>query len=1073
MDPRERTAAPAAPSAAQTGEDLSLAHTVGGGLALSGRVEEIGHGQRVGRYVVLGALGAGGMGVVYAAYDPQLDRKVALKLLHSGGTRGDGTAELGDGHARLLREAQAMARLRHPNVVAVHDVGSVGDRVFIAMEFIEGTTLKSWLRAQPRTRKEVLAVFVQAGRGLQAAHEAGLVHRDFKPENVLVSVAGQAQVLDFGLAKSTEDAGEQLAAPAGEVALDRSIGSLSSELTQQGAVLGTPAYMSPEQHLGLPTDARTDQFSFCVALYEALYGTPPFPADSIASLAMAVVGGKVGEAPRDSYARVPMWLRKILLRGLLVDPALRYPSIAALLDELSRDPSSQRRRWIAIAAGVGFVALGAAGYAHYSAQSSQQCADIDHSLAGVWDDATRKAVHEAFVAAGDSAFAEDTWQRAAGMLDRYTAAWVEAQTAVCVATHVERTQTVELLHLQSACLARRLSEVEAVTRVLAQADAAVVENAVSTVAGLHDLGTCTDEQALLSGLVPPQDEQTQAAVDRVRVRLDSAQALARAGQYQTGLGVARAATEEARATRYAPVLAEALLTEGGLLVEAGETRQAEEATTAAIAAAAAGKHAAAAADAWVQLISLVGVELAQAERAIHMRLAAESAIAWAGGDEWVSARFLQAVGNVLHSQGHYAESIEHLGRALALYEKQADDGEAHARDLAIAGTLALLGMVHQSKGEFDTADGYLRRALEIRRKTLGNDHPAAASSLHDLGNNDYRRARYAEAERSLGEALAIRKRVLGPEHKRVADTENSLGAVDYAEGEHVDARLHYARALEIRKKALGEEHPLTASSWMNLGNTDLVLGKYDEARANYEKALTIQEKALGPEHPQVAYSLTNIGLVLVNQDRYEASLPYYKRALAIREKALGLENPDTAYNLDNLGSVQAELGRYEEAIEFQERALKIREKTLGPEHPEVAVSLRSLGDTLAKQGRHAEARERYGAALALREKAFGADHPDIANILVDLAELELKAGGDAVPSATRALAIREGHSDSIQSDLAEARYLLARALIAGEPTAVERARARTLAQAARDGFAGAKDRAPELAKVEAFLARLR
>jgi tetratricopeptide (TPR) repeat protein len=1078
VDPRERTTAPPPPGSARSGEDLSLAHTVGGGVAISGRVEEIGHGQRVGRYVVLGALGAGGMGVVYAAYDPQLDRKVALKLLHSGGTtpRADGTRSLGDGHARLLREAQAMARLRHPNVVAVHDVGSVGDRVFIAMEFIEGTTLKSWLRAQPRTRKEVLAVFAQAGRGLQAAHDAGLVHRDFKPENVLVSVAGQAQVLDFGLAKSTEDVGEPGPAPTGEIAMDRSVNSLSSELTQQGAVLGTPAYMSPEQHLGLPTDARTDQFSFCVALYEALYGMPPFPADSLASLALAVVGGKVAEAPRDSQERVPVWLRRILLRGLMVDPGLRYPTMADLLDALARDPSSKRRRWLAVAGGLGFVVLGAAGYAQYLANSSQRCADLEQSLAGVWDDQTRAVVHDAFVAAGDSAFAEDTWQRTAAMLDRYTGAWVEAQTAVCTATQGAHTQTAELLHLQSACLARRLSEVAAVTEVLTHADAAVVENAVSTVAGLHDLRACTDEQALLSGVMEPQDLQTQAAVDAVRVRLDSAQALERAGQYKQGLEVAREATRAARGIDYPPVLAEALLTEGSLLFEAGATRDAEAATEEAITAAAAGKHAVAAADAWVQLIRLVGVELAQTDRAIHMQLAAEAAIVWAGGDERMSARFLATLGNVLHSQGHYADATLRLERALALYEAQQAGGETQAHDLAIAETVALLGTVEQSKGEFEAADRYMRRALEVRRKVLGNDHPEAASSLHDLGNNDYKRGRYAEAKEALREALAIRRRVLGAEHKRVADTENSLGAVDYELGATVEARIHFERALKIREKTLGSDHPLTAGSWMNLGNCHLELNQFEQARDNYERALAIQERTLGADHPTVAYSLTNIGLVLVNQGKYRDSLPYYSRALAIREKALGLENPDTAYNLEYLGAVQAELGAYDEALAFQERALKIREKTLGPDHPQVAASLHSLGETLVKMERYPEARERLAAALALRERAFGANNPDVASTLVALARLELEAEGDAVAPAARALEIRDNHSDVVGKDVLESQFLLARALVEQRrPSADDRARARVLAEAARAGYAAAPDAdaAVELGKVEALLAGLR
>ena len=391
------------PSASRTARTLRLLSSVlrtissasspigGSGSTFTRTPEEIGHGQLVGRYVVLNPLGAGGMGVVYAAYDPQLDRKVALKLLHSEAvSRGSGTQSRNDGHTRLLREAQAMARLRHPNVVAVHDVGSYGDRVFIAMEFVEGSTLKSWLRSRPRTRKEVLAVFIQAGRGLQAAHDAGLVHRDFKPENVLVSLSGQAQVLDFGLAKATEDDGERPDKPArGALELAASVNSLSRELTQQGAIMGTPAYMSPEQHLGLPTDARTDQFSFCVGLYEALYGTPPFPADTMASLAMAVVGGKVAEAPRESQARVPPWLRKVLLKGLSADPAHRHASISELIDALVRDPSSQRRRCSSLLgsfAGACFLLFPLA----HDVSMLMRCGRFSTSGSGVWPCTTAK-----------------------------------------------------------------------------------------------------------------------------------------------------------------------------------------------------------------------------------------------------------------------------------------------------------------------------------------------------------------------------------------------------------------------------------------------------------------------------------------------------------------------------------------------------------------------------------------------------------------------------------------------------------------------------------------------------------
>ncbi|MBK7825069.1 serine/threonine-protein kinase [Nannocystis sp.] len=1080
MDPRDATLVHEAPSVlgarGQGAEEISMARTIGGsGSTFTRTPEEIGHGQLVGRYVVLNPLGAGGMGVVYAAYDPQLDRKVALKLLHSEAiTRGGATQSRVDGHARLLREAQAMARLRHPNVVAVHDVGSYGDRVFIAMEFVEGSTLKSWLRARPRTRKEVLAVFIQAGRGLQAAHDAGLVHRDFKPENVLVSTAGQAQVLDFGLAKSTEEGGERADKPErSALELASSMQSLSRELTQQGAVMGTPAYMSPEQHLGLPTDARTDQFSFCVGLYEALYGTPPFPADTMASLAMAVVGGKVAEAPRESQARVPPWLRKVLLKGLSCDPTHRYATISELIDALARDPSNQRKRWLAVATGLGLLALAAVGYAQYLAQSSQRCADAEQHLAGVWDDDTRKAAHTAFLAAGDSTFAEDTWQRVARTLDSYTNGWVRVQTAACTATHIDHTQSVELLHLQNACLARRLSELRAVTAVFTRADAPVLERAVQMVAGLNDLRSCTDEDALTSAVVPPADVQTRAAVDGVRVQLDSARALERAGKYGPGLQTARVAAETARELAYAPVLAEALVIEGDLLFQSGKMREAEAALSEAVRTAAVGKHATAAAEAWIELIHLVGVEEAQPERGLAMRLAGEAAIAWAGDDTVLTARLLAAIGGVLHAQARFAEAIEISGRALALYEGLPADNETHARDLAIADVLAALGTTYNSKGEFEAADRYFRRALDTRRHTLGNDHPDVASSLHDLGNNDYRLARYDDAESHLGEALAIRTRVLGGQHSRVADTENSLGAVDYARGEFARARDHYQRALTIREQSLGPDHPNTAASWVNLGNAELMTEDLEGARANYEHALAIHEKTLGPDHPTVAYSLTNIGLVLRNQSKLTESLVYYQRALKIREQAFGPENPDVAYNLDNLGEIETEQGDLTSAVTHQERALQIREKTLGADHPLVATSLFNLGATLTRQRRYPEARERLTAALAIRTRALGPQHPDVAACLAAQSELERLAGGDATTPAERSLQIYEASSEALPQDVFEAKLRLAQALAVRKPT--DRARARALALNAREGFAGLDpaEFASKRADADAVLAKLR
>ncbi|MCY1070920.1 protein kinase [Nannocystis sp. RBIL2] len=289
--------------------------------------------RRIGRFALLRRLGAGAMGVVYAAYDPQLDRKVAVKLLK----RGDGEPNT-RWQDRLLREAQALAKLSHPNVVQIHEVGFHGDEVFVAMEFVTGMTLRTWLSEQRRGWREVAAVFAQAARGLAAAHAAGLVHRDVKPDNVLVGSDGRVRVVDFGLVRfGDEDDDEHT----DEVPLARA----QATRTASGILLGTPAYMSPEQFRGRPADALSDQFSLCVALYEALHGERPFAGETADEVAQAVVRGQL--APRLERP-VPTWLQRLVLRGLAHDPGARWPNLDVLAAELARD-HGRRRRVLALA----------------------------------------------------------------------------------------------------------------------------------------------------------------------------------------------------------------------------------------------------------------------------------------------------------------------------------------------------------------------------------------------------------------------------------------------------------------------------------------------------------------------------------------------------------------------------------------------------------------------------------------------------------------------------------------------------------------------------------------------------
>ena len=323
-------------------------------------------GARIGRYVVLESVGTGAMGVVYGAYDPELDRKIALKLIKPG----QGAKAMA--RERLLREAKAMARLQHPNVVAVHDVGVYEDQVFLAMEFLSAGTIKDWLKQKPRSWREILAVFIAAGRGLAAAHEAGIVHRDFKPENVLLDKDGRPRVVDFGIARQAEGARDEErgagtltpdeAAKAAEALeatarIKDSSGNVAPllTLTKTGTWVGTPAYMAPEQFLGERGDEKSDQFSFCVALYEALYGERPFAGDDMISLSVSVTTEHFRPMPKDRG--VPAWIRRVILRGIRSAAAARWGSMSALIAALEDDPAVKLRRRLTVGGTFAVVAI--------------------------------------------------------------------------------------------------------------------------------------------------------------------------------------------------------------------------------------------------------------------------------------------------------------------------------------------------------------------------------------------------------------------------------------------------------------------------------------------------------------------------------------------------------------------------------------------------------------------------------------------------------------------------------------------------------------------------------------------
>ena len=465
-------------------------------------------GAMAGASRILELIGAGGLGRVYRAYDDRLRREVAVKILRAG-----------DDHAAmLLAEAQTMARLAHPNVVAVYDVGTVAGRPYVAMELVEGEDLRAWLERGPHPWREVVALFVAAGRGLAAAHAAGIVHRDFKPDNVFLGKDGRARVGDFGLAAPHGDPGAVAAAD---------LEALSSDpIRYSAAVAGTPAYLSPEQHLREPVDARADQFAFSVALHEGLYGVRPFSGRSLTELRQNVLEHAVVVAP--SSSGVPGWVRAVVLRGLARDPAARFPSMDAMLRALERDPAARRRR---LTVGVGLAATSAlalTGLLRTAAPPPAPTCDGGRArVAASWGPGPRAALERAFLASGHTDGGA-AFTSVATVLDRYATGWAAMYDDACAATAVRHAQSPELLDLRMACLERRLGALDQVTARLAQEPSReLVAAAPKVVRALDDVTACGDVLALRAAMPPPADAPRRARASR---RSSSGAARSRGGR---------------------------------------------------------------------------------------------------------------------------------------------------------------------------------------------------------------------------------------------------------------------------------------------------------------------------------------------------------------------------------------------------------------------------------------------------------------------------------------------------------------------------------------------------------------
>jgi serine/threonine protein kinase len=720
------------------------------------------NGSSLGRFVVLGLVGRGAMGEVYAAYDPNLDRKIAIKLVGS-----DDAADGQAGHSRLMREAQATARISHPNVVVVHEAATLGNRVYIAMEFCEGNTLRYWLEARRRTWLEVLDVFIAAGRGLAAAHDKDLVHRDFKPDNVMVSSNGQVRVMDFGLARwgSAPRLERDPPASGGAVApIERTLvinptetqklgdsarvtspgtpAALDEKLTRTGTLMGTPAYMSPEQFRGGFADARSDQFSFCVALYEALFDQRPFAGRTFLELTESVVGGRLVEPPES--AAVPPWLRAALKRGLAAKAADRFPSMHDLLAEINRRPEAALSGFE-----KGAVARLEAIWTLPSADGGAAAPEKD-------------AVRRAFLATG-KAYAEATFERTRALLDRFVQRWSDQYIEACEATHVRGEQSTEVLDLRMGCLMEGLRDLSALCRLFRTANADVVENAVSAVLALPSPERCRNIELLRAVVRPPADADTQAAVTALRSRIGDLRALFRVGRYRDGLEQCAAALEAARRAGYGPTLAEVLLIQGSLLNEVGPAEDAMASLEEAVWSAELARADEIAAEAATYTVFTCGHRQARFDVADTWCRHTEMLLRRMGEHDNLWGWYLNNRSAMRRAQGNLAQAIDDAREAIAAKGRAFGAGSP---DVGIS-FMNLSGYLVEA-GAIQEGIAASARAIDLLVAGLGPDHPKTALALSNHGEWLCRTGSFAEALTFAERAFAIFERETDPKGPFVA-----------------------------------------------------------------------------------------------------------------------------------------------------------------------------------------------------------------------------------------------------------------------------------------------------------------
>ncbi len=892
------------------------------------------------KYRVVRPIGAGGMGFVYLARDTRLDRDVAIKV---------GAAVSSAALARIEREAQALARLSHPNVVVVHEVGEVDGRVFVAMEYVAGGTARAWLRASARTTREVLTMYAAAGDGLAAAHAAGIVHRDVKPDNVLVGDDGRPRVADFGLAREAGElpgAKDVTASPSGHSPL--------VDVTRTGAIAGTPAYMAPEQLAGAPVDARADQFAFCAVVWEALYRVRPFTGATPAEVAAQIETDEPrtsAPAPGARPARIPRHVDAALRRGLRRDPAERWPDLAALLAELRRDPARGRR--YLLGAGGASVALAAAVVVPLALRSNgpAPCAGDGGALAALWNDSRIDTIGRAFAAAGGAA----TWAHVRPQLDAYARAYAVASHDACKATRIDGIQSEAMLDRRMLCLGAARAQLEQILDGYARGGRDAVEHAAQEAALLPGLGACADVATLGKQAPLPADPAARAAIDRAYEEVATVRRDDIHGAVRDPGGTGDHLLATAKATAWPPLIASAAAIRATVLLDADRHEPGRKA-----------------------MADAIGQQLAAGD---------DNGAAWSMADlAWDFA-----------GERDLDEADRWLQLARPLWERTGRDAGLGARLLAVEATEDAM------RGKYKDMVDVSKRQQQLTRQAYGDDTFDEAAGHFNLQLAYSSAGRWADAEREGRLALAGAEIALGDHHPTTGEYLSHLATDELRLGKLEVAHRDGLRAIAILEAWYGPDDPHVGGHLGDLAQIELAHGDVAAARAAYDRAIAI-ERAHDPHSPRLADLEANVGVMLAQSGHVAEARPYAEHALGEHLRILGPDNPDLNVDYILLGAIDRDAGRLADAERENREAARVVEKAFGTNDPNAVNPRIELSYTLVAAGKAREAATLLAPMVALADTGDQVAPPAGAEVHMAYADALWQARGDR--ARARAAAIK-------------------------------------------------------------------